>query len=105
MQLLIILVCHLHLELILESLCSILLVGCVGMVVLEMSLHLAVRWRSLKAVDMFLIRKRDVIFANNWGTASLLLMIALVLLLLKHIIYLTHVILAYLSVVCVTLGH
>ena len=103
MQLLIILVCHLHLELILKRLRSILFVRCVGMIILEVTLHLAVWWRGLQTVNVLLIGKCDIVLADYWGTTALLLMIALVLLLLKHVIYLTHVILAYLSIVGVAL--
>ena len=105
MELLVVLVCHLHLELILKRLRGVLLIRCVSVIVLEMSLDLAV-WRGgLQTVNVFLVREGDAVLADNWSAITLLLLVVclvlVMLLFLKHIIYLTHIVLVYLPVISI----
>ena len=109
MELLVVLVCHLHLELILKRLRGVLLIRCVSVIVLEMSLDLAV-WRGgLQTVNVFLVREGDAVLADNWSAITLLLLVVclvlVMLLFLKHIIYLTHIVLVYLPVISIAWWH
>ena len=106
---LVVLVCHLELELVLQLFSCILLVG-VCMVAVEMGLGLAVGRRCIQALYVLCIGKCDIFFAD-YRSSTARFRLALVasitcvlcmLLFLQHIVYLAHVILIHLSVIRVS---
>lgn len=71
MELLVILVGHLHLKFVLQGLGSMFLIGCIVMI-LEMTLYLIIWWRGLKTMNVLRVCKSNTFFTDHWSSITLL---------------------------------